>query len=126
MKKHKNECYLLPSSDILKPEIPKLLLDNKFNYKRIIFYNTLPNDLSDLDIYQFDLMVFFSPAGIKSIFHNFPDYKQNKVIIATFGNTTANAAKEAGLKVSILSPTPQTPSMAAAIDQFLGNATKSK
>ncbi|NTW33528.1 MAG: uroporphyrinogen-III synthase [Bacteroidetes bacterium] len=126
MKKHKNENYLLPSSDILKPEIPKLLGENKFNYKRIIFYNTLPNDLSDIDINQFDLIVFFSPAGIKSLYHNFPDFKQNKTLVAAFGNTTANAAKEAGLVVSIQSPNPKAPSMAAAIEQFLVSASKGK
>jgi len=126
MKKHKNENYLFPSSNILKPEIPKLLGDNKFNYKRIIFYNTLPNDLSDIDINQFDIIVFFSPAGIKSLFHNFPNFKQNKMLMAAFGNTTANAAKEAGLTINIQSPTPKAPSMAAAIEQFLVNASKSK
>ena len=126
MKKHKTEKYLLPTSDILKPEIPKLLDENKFNYTRIIFYSTVPNDLSDIDFAQFDLIVFFSPAGIKSLFHNFPDFKQNKTMIAAFGSTTANAAKEAGLTLQIQAPTPKAPSMTMALEQHLEKASKCK
>ncbi len=126
MKKHKNETFLLPTSDLLKPETPKLLNENKFNYKRIIFYNTIPNDLSDIDINQFNMIVFFSPAGVKALFHNFPDYKQKGAIIAAFGTTTFNAAKEAGLKVHIQAPTPNAPSMTMALEQYLEKASKCK
>jgi uroporphyrinogen-III synthase len=126
MKKHKTEKYLLPTSDILKPDIPKLLDENKFNYSRIVFYNTVPNDITDIDITQFDLIVFFSPAGIKSLFQNYPDYKQNKSIIAAFGSTTANAAKEAGLTMQIQAPTPKAPSMTMALEQYLEKASKCK
>jgi len=126
MKKHKTEKYLLPTSDILKPDIPKLLDENKFNYSRIVFYNTVPNDITDLDIAQFDLIVFFSPAGIKSLFQNYPDYKQNKSMIAAFGSTTANAAKEAGLTLHIQAPTPKAPSMTMALEQYLEKASKCK
>jgi len=126
MKKHKNENYLLPSSDIIKADVPKLLDANKFNYKRIVFYKTIPNDLSDIDIKQFDMIVFFSPAGIKSLFHNYPDFKQNKTLIAAFGSTTCNAAKEAGLSLHIHAPTPVAPSMTMALEQYLKKASKSK
>jgi uroporphyrinogen-III synthase len=126
MKKHKNESYLLPSSDIIKAEAPKLLDANKFNYKRIIFYKTILNSLSDIDIKQFDLIVFFSPAGIKSLFHNYPDFKQNKILIATFGSTTYTTAKEAGLSLHIQAPTPVAPSMTMALEQYLIKASKCK
>jgi len=126
MKKHKSESFLLPTSDILKPDIPVLLNENKFNYKRIIFYKTISNDLSDIDISQFDVIVFFSPAGIKSLFHNFPNFKQNKIMIAAFGSTTANAVKEAGLTLQIQAPSPKFPSMTMALEQFLEKASKNK
>jgi uroporphyrinogen-III synthase len=126
MKKHKNENFLLPTSDILKPEIPKLLDENKYNYKRIVFYKTIPNDLSDIDINQYEMIVFFSPAGIKSLFHNYPNFKQNKTLVAAFGSTTANAAKEAGLTVNIQAPTPKAPSMTMALEQYLEKASKNK
>ncbi|MGD0711041.1 MAG: uroporphyrinogen-III synthase [Bacteroidales bacterium] len=126
MKKHKTEKFLLPTSDILKPEIPKLLNENKFNYKRIVFYNTIPQDLSDIDIKQFDMLIFFSPAGVKSLLHNFPDFKQNKTVVATFGSTTTNAAKEAGFTIHIQAPTPKVPSMAMALEQYIEKASKCK
>ena len=126
MKKHKTENFLLPTSDILKPDIPKLLNENKITYKRIVFYNTIPQDLTDVDITQFDMLIFFSPAGIKSLLHNFPDFEQSKTVIATFGTTTTNAAKEAGFTIHIQAPTPKVPSMAMALEQYLGKALKSK
>lgn len=126
MKKHKGETFLLPSSDILKAEIPKSLDENKFNYKRIVFYKTVPSNLSDIDIRLYDLIIFFSPAGVKSLFHNYPTYKQGKTCIAAFGTTTANAVKEAGLKIHIQAPTPQAPSMTMALEQFLQKQGKAK
>lgn len=126
MKKHKTEKFLLPSSDMIKSDIPKLLDDNKFNYKRIIFYYTLPNDITQYDITQYDVIVLFSPAGVRSLFHNFPKFKQNDTLIAAFGSTTANAVKEAGLTLNIQAPTPLAPSMALAIDKYIEKANKSK
>jgi len=126
MKKHKTEKFLLPTSDLIKPEIPKLLDENKFPYKRIVFYYTIPNDLSDIDIKQFDMIIFFSPAGVKSLLHNYPDFKQNKTVVATFGSTTTNAAKEAGFTIHIQAPTPKFPSMTMALEQYLEKASKCK
>lgn len=126
MKRHKNENFLLPSSDIIKPEIPKLLEENSYNYQRIIFYRTVAHDLQEIDIKQFDMIVFFSPAGVKALFENFPKFKQNKIVIATFGSTTAKAAKEAGLVVEIIAPTAKAPSMTMALDLYLGKASKTK
>lgn len=126
MKKHKTEKFLLPTSDMVKPEIPQLLEENKFDYKRIVFYNTISNDLSDIDIKLYDLIVLFSPAGVKSLYFNYPNFKQNKTLIATFGSTTTNAATEAGLTVQIQAPSPKAPSMAMALDQFLEKSSKNK
>lgn len=121
LKKHKNEKFLLPSSDVLKPEIPKLLKDAKVNYTRAVMYNTVSSDLSDLADVSYDVLVFFSPSGIKSLFENFPDFKQNETLIAGFGSSTHSAVEEAGLRLDIMAPTPKAPSMTMAIEQYIKN-----
>ncbi|MDZ7848202.1 MAG: uroporphyrinogen-III synthase [Owenweeksia sp.] len=126
IKKHKQEKFLLPSSDILKPEIPKLLKEAKIDYTRAIFYNTVASDLSDLADVDYDILVFFSPSGIKSLYENFPDFKQRNTRIAAFGSSTHRAVKEAGLKLDIKAPTPKAPSMTMAIEQYIKNLQKSK
>ncbi|MGE5423798.1 MAG: uroporphyrinogen-III synthase [Syntrophothermus sp.] len=126
IKKNKSEKFLLPCSDVHKQEIPKMLDDNKILYKKAIIYRTLASDLSDIDIRKFDMLVFFSPSGIKSLKKNFPDFEQNSVVIAAFGSSTAKAVTDEGLQLGISAPTPSAPSMALAIDQFLHNEMKKK
>jgi uroporphyrinogen-III synthase len=126
MKKHKSERYLLPLSDIHSQEIPKLLDKGGFKYTSAVFYRTVSSDLSDLKEVNYDIIVFFSPSGIKSLFQNFPDFKQNDTKIASFGSSTAQAVKEAGLTVDIEAPTPEAPSMTMALEQFIKNANKIK
>lgn len=126
MKKHKSERYLLPLSDIHSQEIPKLLDKGGFKYTSAIFYRTVSSDLSDLKEVNYDIIVFFSPSGIKSLFQNFPEFKQNDTKIASFGASTAYAVKEAGLTVDIEAPTPEAPSMTMALEQFIKNANKIK
>lgn len=126
IKKHKNEKYLLPCSDIHKPEIPKMLDESEIFYKKAVLYKTLASDLSDIDIYKYDLLVFFSPAGVKSLFKNFPDFKQNNIHIAAFGPTTAKAVKELGLNLNVCAPTKKTPSMTMALDQYISAINKKK
>lgn len=124
MKKHKKEKFLLPCSDILKSSIPELLDKNKFNYSKAVLYKTVCSDLSDLENVFYDMLVFFSPAGIESLFMNFPDFNQNDTRIAVFGPTTAKAAKEAGLKIDIQAPTQQAPSMTMAIENYIKEHNK--
>ncbi|WP_185870288.1 uroporphyrinogen-III synthase [Blattabacterium cuenoti] len=121
IKKHSKEKFLLPSSDILKPEIPNMLnkLNNLF-WKRAILYKTSSSDLSDLKhIIYYDILVFFSPACIKSLFENFPNFNQKNIKIATFGKNTLNAAAKAGLKIAIKVPTPEFPSMSMALEKYI-------
>tara|TARA_R110002072_G_scaffold118716_6_gene251184 strand:+ start:203 stop:952 length:750 start_codon:yes stop_codon:yes gene_type:complete len=125
MKKHKDEKYLLPSSDILKPTIPNSLKENKINYSRAILYNTVSSDLSDLADVSYDILVFFSPSGIKSLLENFPDFEQNDTLLAGFGSTTHKAIEEAGLRVDIKTPTPKLPSMTMAIEDYIKKSLKS-
>jgi len=119
IKKHKTEKFLLPCSDSHKREIPDIMDSLKVSYKKAIIYNTISNDLSDLDLKKYNLMVFFSPAGIRSLFHNFPGFKQNNCAIGVFGPSTAKAAEEAGLNLTIQAPTSTAPSMTMAIEQYL-------
>lgn len=124
IKKHDTETFLVPSSDIHKQTMFELLDKEKVKYTKAIIYKTVASNLSNLDINKYDLMIFFSPAGIKSLQNNFPDYIQGEKIIAAFGNTTATAVAEAGLKLNIPAPTQSAPSMSMAIEQFLINMAK--
>ncbi|MDP4281457.1 MAG: uroporphyrinogen-III synthase [Bacteroidota bacterium] len=126
IKKHKSEKFLLPCSDIHNPEMAKMLDDNKILYKKAIIYRTVSCDLTDMKINQFDMMVFFSPAGIKALYKNFPKYKQNNTIIGAFGPATAKAATDAGLTLNISAPSKEAPSMTMAIDQFIQAELKKK
>lgn len=119
LKKHKNEKFLLPCSDILRANIPDTLVENNINYEKLILYRTVASDLSDLEDVKYDVLVFFSPSGIESLLKNFPGFKQNGTKIAAFGPTTANAVKQNNLRLDIHAPLPQAPSMTMAIEQFI-------
>lgn len=126
IKKHKKESFLLPCSDILRDSIPEALDTEKIKYKRAVLYRTVASDLSDLKSVQYDVLVFFSPSGIESLFKNFPDFKQNKTLIAAFGPTTAKAVVDHNLRLDIHAPQPQIPSMSMAIEQFIKDNKKVK
>lgn len=124
IKKHKKEKFLLPCSDIHKQEIADVLELNKINFSKAILYKTVCSDLSDLAEVNYDMLVFFSPSGITSLFKNFPEFKQNNTRIAAFGQTTAQAVLEARLKLDVQAPVPNAPSMTMAIEQYLKKANK--
>lgn len=126
IKKNKSEKFLLLCSDIHKDAIPEILDENKINYTKAVIYRTVCSDLSDLSDVKYDMLVFFSPSGIKSLFQNFPEFTQDATRIATFGKTTAAAAKEAGLILDIGAPLPNAPSMTMAIELYLKDANKGK
>jgi uroporphyrinogen-III synthase len=124
IKKHKQEKFLVPLSDIHKPEIPTLLTKAKIKYSKAILYRTVSSDLSDLKDINYDVLVFFSPSGIKSLMQNFPDFEQKDTLIASFGPATAKAVKEAGLRLDIQAPMPQAPSMTAALEMYIKKHNK--
>ncbi len=124
IKKHKEEVFLLPSSNKLKSTIPKMLNEIDVNWKRVVLFRTVISDLSDLKDVYYDILVFFSPSGIESLFKNFPDYKQNDTRIAVFGNSTVKAAEESGLKIDITVPTKEIPSMTMALEKYLEKVNK--
>lgn len=124
LKKYKNEKFLLPSSNMLKPAIKKQLDKIGVDWTPAVFYKTEVSDLSHLEHVFYDIVVFFSPSGIRSLFENFPDFKQNNTRIAVFGNSTNKAAEKYGLKVNIKAPSPETPSMAMALEKYIKDVNK--
>lgn len=124
MKKHGAERFLLPSADKLKEDITKQLDDAGIKYTRAIFYRTVISDLSDLEDVKYDMLVFFSPSGIKSLFHNFPDFEQGETRIAGFGATTHKAIADHNLRLDCAAPTPECPSMTAAIQHYVKDLAK--
>ena len=117
--KHKNETFLLPTTNKLKPEVPKLLDELEIKWRQSVFYKTVISDLSHLADVTYDILVFYSPSGIQSLIKNFPEFKQNGTKIAAFGPTTAKAAEQAGLRIDIKAPQPGIPSMTMAIENFI-------
>lgn len=126
LKKHKNEKYIFPCSDIRKEDIPEFLEQNKIAYTEAIIYRTVASDLSDLADVNYDIIAFFSPSGINSLFVNFPDFKQKDTRIAAFGPTTAKAVRDAGLHLDIEAPQPNAPSMTGALELYIKKANRIK
>ena len=124
IKKHSDEKYLLPLSHIHKPEIPTLLDEAKINYTKAILYKTVSSDLSDIKDVNYDILVFYSPSGIKSLLQNFPDFEQNDIRIASFGASTAKAVMDAGLRLDIQAPNPQAPSMTMELEKYIKKYNK--
>jgi uroporphyrinogen-III synthase len=119
IKKHKEEKYVFPCSNIRKDDIPKYLEANGCTYKEAIIYKTVSSDLSDLADVNYDIIAFFSPSGIQSLFENFPNFKQNKTRIAAFGPTTAKAVLDHNLILDIQAPLPNAPSMTGALELYI-------
>ena len=121
MVKHKNEKYLVPLSDVHNDTLKDLLDSKKLTHKECVMYRTVSNDFTqeEVDTFDYDMPVFFSPSGVDSLKKNFPNFEQGEIAIATFGPTTAKAAKEAGLRIDIEAPTEKYPSMTGAILHYL-------
>lgn len=125
MKKHKaNENFLLPCSNLGAKAVSKFLDENDFDWKDAMMYQTVSSDLSDLSDVTYDVLVFFSPLGIKSLYENFPNFKQNETRLAVFGNTTSKAVEDRGLTINIKAPAPETPSMTMALEKYLQKSNK--
>lgn len=122
--KHKEERYLVPTSTVHNDEIPVLLTQHNLTFTKAFFYKTLSSELSHLNLKDFDMLVFYSPAGIDSLFTNFPGFVQDELFIGTFGPNTAKAAEKAGIRIDLKVPSPEFPSMTMALDKFLSNLCK--
>lgn len=119
IKKHKNEKFLFPCSDIRKNDIPDFLKENGFHFMEAVMYHTVAADLSDLKNVYYDILAFFSPSGINSLFVNFPDFEQKSTRIAAFGPTTSKAVTDANLILDIEAPLPNAPSMTGALELYI-------
>ncbi len=124
LKKHKNEKYIFPCSNIRKNDIPNFLKEHGYEHAEAVIYKTVASDLSDLANVNYDVIAFYSPSGINSLFVNFPEFKQNKTRIAAFGPTTAQAVKDAQLNLDIQAPLPNAPSMTGALELYIKKANK--
>jgi uroporphyrinogen-III synthase len=121
MVKHKTEKYLVPMSDVHNDSLTLLLDSKKLNHKECIMYRTVSNDFTpeEVENFDYDMLIFFSPSGIESLTKNFPDFHQGDIAIATFGPATAQAAKDAGLRLDIEAPNEKYPSMTGALQHYL-------
>lgn len=124
LKKHANEKFLYPCSDVATEDTLKFLEKSGYDFTPAVLFKTVVSDLSDLAEVFYDVIAFFSPSSIQSLFKNFPDFKQNNTRIATYGVNTSKAATDAGLIVDIAAPTPSAPSMTTAVENYIKIANK--
>ncbi|MCP3894419.1 MAG: uroporphyrinogen-III synthase, partial [Bacteroides sp.] len=124
--KHKTEKYLVPMSDVHNDDLQKLLDKNNIQHTEVVMYRTVSNDFATDEAFDYDMLVFFSPAGVTSLQKNFPNFDQKDIKIGTFGLTTAQAVRDAGLRLDLEAPTVQAPSMTAALDLFIKETNKGK
>ncbi len=124
MNKHKEEKFLFLCSDVHKKDIPEFLEKNGFTYNKAVIYKTIDSALSDLPKLNYDMIVFFSPAGVRSLFKNFPQFKQKSIRIAAFGPATCKAVIDGGLRLDVKAPIPEAPSMTMALDKYLQKINK--
>jgi len=126
MAKHKAEKYLVPMSDVHNNDIKNLLDNARLQHTEAVMYRTVSNDFAKDELNDCDMVVFFSPAGVSSLLKNFPKFDQKDMRIATFGTTTAQAVRDAGLRLDLSAPTVQAPSMTAALDMYIKKANSGK
>lgn len=122
--KHNTEKYFVPMSDVHNDELKHLLDKHKIDHTEAIMYRTVSNDFEENEEFDYDMLVFFSPSGITSLIKNFPDFKQENIVIGCFGPTTAKAVRDAGLRLDLEAPTVEAPSMTAALDMFIKERNK--
>lgn len=124
--KHNGEKYLVPVSDVHSGDIKNMLERLKVEHVEAVMYRTVSNDFSDDEEFDYDMLVFFSPAGVSSLKKNFPDFDQKDIKIGTFGSTTAQAVRDAGLRLDLEAPTVEAPSMTAALEMFIKQTNKDR
>lgn len=122
--KHNKERYLLAVSDVANNDATNLLDKNKVNYSKAVMYRTVSNDFDPNEKFDYDMLLFFSPQGIESLKKNFPDFVQGDIAIGCFGHSTAEAVRNAGLRLDFEAPNPKAPSITAALDLFLKENNK--
>jgi uroporphyrinogen-III synthase len=122
--KHANEKYFVPMSDVHNDEIKNALDAKKINHTEAVMYRTVSNDFTADEMFDYDMLLFFSRQGIASLMKNFPNFDQKEIAIGCFGPATAKAVKDAGLRLDLEAPTVESPSMTAALDKFIAERNK--
>ena len=122
--KHNSEKYLVPLSDVHTDEIKNALDAKKIQHSEAVMYRTVSNDFTPEEKFDYDMLLFFSPAGIQSLLKNFPEFDHKDMAIGWFGPATAKAVKDAGLRLDLEAPTVEAPSMTAALDKFIAENNK--
>lgn len=117
--KHKNDKYFIPQSDVHSDDFTNMLDAKGISYTCGVMYRTVSTEFGKDELRDYDMLVFFSPSGIQSLLKNYPDYEQGDTAIATFGPATAKSVEEAGLRLDLQAPTPEYPSITAALDAYL-------
>lgn len=124
LKKHAKEKFLFPCSNVTGEETQNWLTENGYDFTPAVLFKTVVSDLSDLKEVFYDIIVFFSPSSVQSLFDNFPDFEQNDTRLAAFGTSTHQAIIDRGLILDIAAPTPEAPSMTMAVEQYVNNLSK--
>ena len=124
LNKHADEKYLFVTSEVQNEDTLKALEGSKIKFDKAVMYRTVSNDFAPDEPFDYDMLLFFSPAGIDSLLKNFPNFEQGEIQIGTFGPTTAQAVRDAGLRLDLEAPKPGVPSMTMALDNFLKENTK--
>lgn len=124
MNKHTDEKYLLITSDVQNEDTTSILEKSKITYQKAVMYKTVSNDFSAEEEFNYDMLIFFSPVGVNSLLKNFPNFTQGDIQIGCFGATTAQAVRDAGLRLDIEAPVPGVPSMTMALENYMKEYSK--
>jgi uroporphyrinogen-III synthase len=127
IQKHSDDNnFLVSVSYVHKDDLITSLDDNGINYSKAVMYRTVSNDFEKDEVFDYDMLIFFSPSGVVALLKNFPDFVQGDIRIACLGPTTARAVREAGLRLDLEAPTPAAPSITAALEQYLKDNSNNK
>lgn len=119
MNRRPNEKYLLVSSDVHNDDLVKRMAEHKIIIQPVVMYRTVASEWPQDKPFDYDMLVIFTSSGLQSLRKNFPDWKQEKTLLACFGQNTCNVAEELGFRVDIKAPAEGCPSITIAIDQYL-------
>jgi uroporphyrinogen-III synthase len=122
--KHKNEKYIIPTSDSGKAELTQYAQKQNIAYAEVTLYRMVSNDITPVMEASYDMIVFFSPFSVQTLFEHYPKYEQNGTVIGAFGPTTSKAVEDSGLRLDVKAPAPNAPSMVSALEMFLATAKK--
>ena len=118
--KHKGEKFLIATSDNSNNETLYHLFDaQKLDYTPAVFVKSVSQDLSDVDLHAYDMVVLYNPADVKSLYENFPAFEQGDIKFVSYGRSIVKAMEEAGLSIEVKAPSPEVPSVARAIERYL-------